>query len=99
MEQLALDLMKYYFLGIRTLKIENYWDTRNFINLNDLAFYIQLADWMENLTDKEYPDTVFLALKEIKKLLEDSLNNRHSFEIQFYIKKMLRIYKEYKVVL
>lgn len=102
-QKLCLEIMKDYFLGIRTLGFPDFQDNyrKNKYQAKDLELFVRLADYMENLTELKSiygVDTMFIdsSLSAIERQLKKEPIKEHSSQVQLAIENMNDRLSEFK---
>ncbi|EKQ3612489.1 hypothetical protein P4507_001515 [Enterococcus faecalis] len=85
LETVSLSIIKSYFLGIREIQFPTY--QKQFKQI-DLALFIKLADFMENLTDFETSTLLREYLKDLEKTLNSYESGKYSQTVQQMIRDM-----------
>lgn len=85
LETVSLTIIKSYFLGIREIQFPTY--HKQFKQI-DLALFIKLADFMENLTDYEKSTLLREYLKDLERTLNSYESGKYSQTVQQMIRDM-----------
>lgn len=85
LETVSLTIIKSYFLGIREIQFPTY--QKQFKQI-DLALFIKLADFVENLTDFEKSSLLREYLKDLEKILNSFESGEYSQAVQRMIGNM-----------